>query len=756
MEINFDLAGGAAAGSGDGADLPPAGADGVLAGLTFVFTGDLAKLGRDDAHDLVKRCGGRCTGAISGKTSYLVMGNEPGPSKIAKAKAAQVPTLTETAFYALINQKCSSVAKLADATVKSEPDAKRAASSTSAAVASSAAKGKLPLAAATPASKAAATSHAASGVNVTDMWVDKYRPQRIEDMIGNKSAVEKLITFINNFEASMQQGVFKRSFKDDTAGYRAVLLSGPPGIGKTSAAHLAAKLTGRDVLEFNASDTRSKKSMDAIVRERKTVTANHDPAAPRKLVLVMDEVDGMSAGDRGGMAQLITLLKNSKVPIICICNDRQSPKVKSLAQYTIDLRFRRTPAAQCEPRLRAIAEREGLTLAPNVIAKLVESTQGDIRQVLHILSTYRVRSQTMSYDESKALAKDSEKDISQSPFDMTSRLLGVGGFRHTPFPAKCEMYFMDYSLMPLMVQENYIKCIPAMAVEQSRGNQRMQEMISMDLISRAATAIADADLIDRVLRSSQNFSLMPVHGVLSTVRPAFFAHGQFAPPPGGRFLGPPIGFPSWLGQNSKQGKYTRLLRDCHSRVRMRAGGTTSDLRMQYVPTLIPRIASQLKEASARTSGGKGGSARDKTAAKADAEEYLQTHLVAMMDAYYLGREDIDTVLELGMGPLDATKTLKGVDGPTKALFTRLYNAGKHPSFGTGAGKPVRAGRGAAAAESVRPDLEDLVDDDEVAEMSDDAEAGSDDDDAAQDKAITAATPTAIKAASKRASGSRSR
>ena len=58
-------------------------------------------------------------------------------------------------------------------------------------------------------------------------------------------------------------------------------------------------------------------------------------------VLVMDEVDGMSAGDRGGMAELILLLKKTKTPIICICNDRSSPKVRSLANYCLDLRFRR-------------------------------------------------------------------------------------------------------------------------------------------------------------------------------------------------------------------------------------------------------------------------------------------------------------------------------------------------------------------------------------------------------------------------------
>src|SRR6185437_12339540 len=61
----------------------------------------------------------------------------------------------------------------------------------------------------------------------------------------------------------------------------------------------------------------------------------------KKLVVIMDEVDGMSAGDRGGMAELIALIKQSKVPIICCCNDRSSPKIRSLANHCLDLRLRR-------------------------------------------------------------------------------------------------------------------------------------------------------------------------------------------------------------------------------------------------------------------------------------------------------------------------------------------------------------------------------------------------------------------------------
>jgi replication factor C subunit 1 len=53
----------------------------------------------------------------------------------------------------------------------------------------------------------------------------------------------------------------------------------------------------------------------------------------------MDEVDGMSSGDRGGISAIIEMIKKTKIPIICICNDRQSPKIRSLAGHCYDIKF---------------------------------------------------------------------------------------------------------------------------------------------------------------------------------------------------------------------------------------------------------------------------------------------------------------------------------------------------------------------------------------------------------------------------------
>ncbi len=83
------------------APIRPRAPAGALAGSSFVLTGTLATLTREEAGAAVEARGGRVIGSVSKKTSYLVAGAEPG-SKLAKAQALGVPVLDEAAFRALL------------------------------------------------------------------------------------------------------------------------------------------------------------------------------------------------------------------------------------------------------------------------------------------------------------------------------------------------------------------------------------------------------------------------------------------------------------------------------------------------------------------------------------------------------------------------------------------------------------------------------------------------------------------------------
>ena len=186
-----------------------------------------------------------------------------------------------------------------------------------------------------------------------DLWTVKYSPKDITHIIGNQGNILKLRQWLQEWK------------RKRVPNERAVLISGPPGIGKTSTAQIISTLEGFKVLEYNASDTRSKKALHDTIQDMlsnrsmaeyhggsffkavvygkngKQATVQPVLKSSEKAVVIMDEVDGMSAGDRGGIAELILLIKKSKLPIICICNDRASVKVRSLANYCLDLRFRR-------------------------------------------------------------------------------------------------------------------------------------------------------------------------------------------------------------------------------------------------------------------------------------------------------------------------------------------------------------------------------------------------------------------------------
>jgi replication factor C subunit 1 len=103
----------------------------------------------------------------------------------------------------------------------------------------------------------------------SQLWTEKYAPQKIKELVGNGSLVAKLQRWLQDWYLRVPSYVdfrpvnvkagFKKPGKDGMGLYRAVIISGPPGVGKTTTAHLVAKLEGYDILEYNASDTRNEK-----------------------------------------------------------------------------------------------------------------------------------------------------------------------------------------------------------------------------------------------------------------------------------------------------------------------------------------------------------------------------------------------------------------------------------------------------------------------------------------------------------------
>lgn len=79
---------------------------------------------------------------------------------------------------------------------------------------------------------------------------------------------------------------------------------------------------------------------------RHTDNTHHHPPIIQ-VCLIMDEVDGMSGSDRGGVQDLIQTIQKSKIPIICLCNDKYNMKLRSLRNYTLELDFRYAYSCLC-------------------------------------------------------------------------------------------------------------------------------------------------------------------------------------------------------------------------------------------------------------------------------------------------------------------------------------------------------------------------------------------------------------------------
>ncbi|KWU40983.1 P-loop containing nucleoside triphosphate hydrolase protein, partial [Rhodotorula sp. JG-1b] len=297
------------------------------------------------------------------------------------------------------------------------------------------------------------------------LWTDRYRPKRFIDLLGDERVHRSALLWLKEWDMCVFRGTSKANaaaeMKRDRLAWQApdpwgrpqekvLLLSGPPGLGKTTLAHVVARQAGYQVLEINASDDRTGRVVEERIRNaldsqalttgaasgRKGKAKSHEEGRNRPTCVIVDEIDGAAAGGESSFVKtLVKLITEGSTlrkpgsnqarpllrPIICICNDLYAPVLRPLRPLAKIVRFTPPTSAMLVKRLRTICESEELTTENKHLSLLVEVAEGDLRSCLNTLQFIKRNGSTVDAEAIRSSALG-QKDTGTSSSQVLNRI----------------------------------------------------------------------------------------------------------------------------------------------------------------------------------------------------------------------------------------------------------------------------------------------------------------------------------------------
>ncbi|KAI3328964.1 hypothetical protein HD806DRAFT_267884 [Xylariaceae sp. AK1471] len=265
----------------------------------------------------------------------------------------------------------------------------------------------------------------------TLLWTEKYRARNFVDLVGDDLTNRQVLKWLKRWDPVVFPGAPRSRSAIRRPGAKAedieekphrkiLMLTGPPGLGKTTLAHVCARQAGYEVMEINASDDRSRDVVKNRIRTslgtENVKTVQHSKTQPgkqqkvaRPVCVVVDEVDGVVTGSGGSgeggfikaLMDLITIgeknaaSQESKAqqhgkgkrkgddfrqmrPLILICNDVYHPSLRPLRQSNLAeiIHVGKPTVDAVINRLKSVFEKEGIPCEKDAARKLCESAWG--------------------------------------------------------------------------------------------------------------------------------------------------------------------------------------------------------------------------------------------------------------------------------------------------------------------------------------------------------------------------------------------
>ena len=213
-------------------------------------------------------------------------------------------------------------------------------------------------------------------------WLEKYRPKTLADYYISKKQLDVVKEWIKDF----------RNKSEDSKPF--LILHGTAGIGKTTLAYLILEYYNYEIIECNASDTRTKKTIHETLGQISKVSVCMDSNDKfKETAILMDEIDGLNGGEFNSVQEIIDIVtkdKDSKIkknicPVVCTCNSIKNKKLQLLMKYSVVLNINKPTNNDCKKLINKITHMENFIIPETNKEEIIEKAFGDYRQIVILL-----------------------------------------------------------------------------------------------------------------------------------------------------------------------------------------------------------------------------------------------------------------------------------------------------------------------------------------------------------------------------------